>query len=111
MVCICYAYKQGNRYMILIIVWHYEGGQFYVKSPEKWHSCLQNVRKRLENTANIPKKCNVDFVFHDLKLPRFDVPAGNGNILREICRSGIFKKIQKSKTRMETTFGIWSPIP
>lgn len=77
----------------------YEGGQFYVKSPEEMAELFADVPEALENTANIAKRCNVDFVFHDLKLPRFDVPAGKTATayLREICEAGFLKRYKNPK--------------
>ena len=68
----------------------YVGGQFYVKSPEEMYDLFGDVPEALENTVKIAKRCNVDFVFHDLKLPRFDVPEGKTapEYLREICYDG-----------------------
>ena len=68
----------------------YEGGQFYVKSPEEMYDLFGDVPEALENTVKIAKRCNVEFVFHDLKLPRFDVPEGKTapEYLRELCYDG-----------------------
>ena len=68
----------------------YEGGQFYVKSPEEMYELFGDVPEALENTVKIAKRCNVEFVFHDLKLPRFDVPDGKTapEYLRELCYDG-----------------------
>ena len=68
----------------------YEGGQFYVKSPEEMYDLFGDVPEALENTVKIAKRCNVEFVFHDLKLPRFDVPDGKTapEYLRELCYDG-----------------------
>ena len=68
----------------------YEGGQFYVKSPEEMYELFGDVPEALENTVKIAERCNVEFVFHDLKLPRFDVPEGKTapEYLRELCYDG-----------------------
>uniref|UniRef100_UPI003079F617 DNA polymerase III subunit alpha n=1 Tax=Anaerotignum lactatifermentans TaxID=160404 RepID=UPI003079F617 len=68
----------------------YEGGQFYVKSPEEMYDLFGHVPEALENTVKIAKRCNVEFVFHDLKLPRFDVPEGKTapEYLRKLCYDG-----------------------
>ncbi|WP_243423734.1 DNA polymerase III subunit alpha [Anaerotignum lactatifermentans] len=68
----------------------YEGGQFYVKSPDEMYALFPDTPEALENTAKIAERCNVDFVFHELKLPRFDVPEGKTakEYLRELCYAG-----------------------
>ena len=65
----------------------YEGGQFYVKGPEEMYDLFSFVPEACANTARIAERCNVSFTFHELKLPRFDVPDGKTaeGYLREIC--------------------------
>jgi len=72
----------------------YEGGQFYLKSPQEMYALFPYAKEALENTYKIAQRCNVDFKFHDLKLPKFDVPEGKSasQYLRELCESG-FKKL------------------
>ena len=77
----------------------YEGGQFYVKSPEEMYDLFSFAPEACENTAKIAERCNVTFTFHDLKLPRFDVPAGKTakEYLREICYAGFRSKYPEAK--------------
>ena len=72
----------------------YEGGQFYLKSSEQMYALFPEDIQALENTYQIAQRCNVEFVFHDLKLPRFDVPEGKTakQYLRELCYDGFAKK-------------------
>ena len=85
----------------------YEGDQFYVKSAEEMYQLFPYAKDALENTNQIAQRCNVDFVFHDLKLPRFDVPEGKtaSQYLRELCQNG-FEQLypradQSLKERLE----------
>ncbi|MBR4015064.1 MAG: DNA polymerase III subunit alpha [Anaerotignum sp.] len=77
----------------------YEGGQFYVKSPEEMYDLFSYAPQACENTAEIAKRCNVTFTFHELKLPRFDVPRGKTaqGYLREICEKGFREKYPEAK--------------
>ena len=77
----------------------YEGGQFYVKSPEEMYDLFSNVPEALENTAKIAERCNVSFQFHELKLPQFDVPQGKtaNQYLREVCEAGFQEKYPDGK--------------
>ena len=77
----------------------YEGGQFYVKSPEQMYDLFSFAPEACENTAKIAERCNVTFTFHDLKLPRFDVPAGKTaeEYLREVCYQGFALKYPEGK--------------
>ncbi|MDO4300357.1 MAG: DNA polymerase III subunit alpha [Clostridia bacterium] len=69
----------------------YEGGQFYLKSPEEMYSLFPYAREACENTVKIAEKCNVDFEFNKYKLPRFDVPKGYTALeyLTGLCRKGV----------------------
>lgn len=77
----------------------YEGGQFYVKSPKKMYDLFSFAPEACANTARIAERCNVSFTFHELKLPRFDVPDGKTaeGYLREICYAGFAKKYPAAK--------------
>ncbi len=72
----------------------YEGDQFYLKSPEEMYELFSYADGAIENTVEIAKRCNVDFVFHDLKLPKFDVPDNKkaSDYLRELCYEGLKKR-------------------
>lgn len=77
----------------------YEGGQFYVKSSEEMYDLFSFAPEACENTAKIAERCNVSFTFHELKLPRFDVPDGKTaeSYLRELCYAGFEKKYPAGK--------------
>ena len=72
----------------------YEGGQYYVKSIDEMYDLFPEDEQALQNTQHIADRCNVEFVFHDLKLPRFDVPEGKTakQYLRELCYAGFAEK-------------------
>ncbi len=69
----------------------YEGGQYYLKSSEEMYSLFPYAREACENTNKIAEQCNVEFDFHNYKLPKFDVPEGYTafDYLKSICESGI----------------------
>ena len=54
----------------------YEGGQYYVKSPEEMAVLFPYAPQALENTYKIARRCNVEIEFGVLKLPKYDVPEG-----------------------------------
>ena len=72
----------------------YEPNNFYLKSPEEMYELFKYDNEGLENTIKIAERCNVDFNFHDLKLPHFDVPEGKSasEYLKEICFENFYKK-------------------
>jgi DNA polymerase III subunit alpha len=69
----------------------YLGGQFYVKSPEEMYELFFDHHEALKNSYEIAHRCQLDFEFGVIKLPKFDVPYGKTNIdyLRQLCREGL----------------------
>ncbi|MCR5747085.1 MAG: DNA polymerase III subunit alpha [Lachnospiraceae bacterium] len=53
----------------------YEGGQYYVKSEEEMLELFSFIPEALENTQKIADRCNIEIVFHETKLPHFEIPA------------------------------------
>ncbi len=72
----------------------YEGGQFYLKSPEQMAELFPYCREAVENTCAIAKRCNVEIVFGERKLPHYDVPDGKDSFtfLKELCREGLVRR-------------------
>ena len=52
----------------------YEGGQYYVKSPEEMAQLFPYALEALENTHKIAQRCHVEIEFGVTKLPKYDVP-------------------------------------
>lgn len=69
----------------------YEGGQFYLKSPEQIAELFPYAKEALENTQKIADRCDVTFDFNELKLPSFDVPTDESpkDYLRRLCYEGL----------------------
>lgn len=72
----------------------YEGGQYYLKSPEEMYELFPYAKEALENTCRIADMCNVEIVFGEQKVPRYDVPDGYDafSYLKELCEKGIEKR-------------------
>ena len=54
----------------------YEGGQYYLKSEEEMARLFPFARQALENTHKIAERCNLNIVFGEQKIPKYDVPEG-----------------------------------
>ena len=69
----------------------YTGGQYYLKSAEEMAKLFPYAPSALENTQKIADRCNVNIVFGEHKIPRFDVPEGYTaeSYLRELCEEGL----------------------
>ena len=72
----------------------YEGGQYYVKSPEEMAELFPYAKEALENTYKIGQRCNVDIEFGVTKLPQYDVPDGmtSKEYLYKLCFEGLERR-------------------
>lgn len=72
----------------------YEGGQYFLKSPEQMEALFPYAKEALENTHKIAKRCDVTIEFGQYKLPKFDVPEGHNTwtYLQELCAKGMKKR-------------------
>ena len=69
----------------------YEGGQYYVKSPEEMARLFPYALEALENTHRIAERCHVEIEFGVTKLPKYDVPDGftSWEYLNKFCHEGL----------------------
>ncbi len=72
----------------------YEGGQFYLKSPEEMAELFSYVPQAVENTQKIADRCNVEIEFGVTKLPKYEVPSGfdSWTYLQHLCYEGMKKR-------------------
>ena len=80
----------------------YEGGQFYLKSPEEMLQIFPYAQEALENTHAIAERCNVEIEFGEYKLPKYDVPVGFTALeyLQKLCREGLEKRYPNPSTEL-----------
>ena len=84
----------------------YEGGQYYVKSPEEMEKLFPYALQALDNTQRIADRCSVEIEFGVTKLPKFDVPEGftSWEYLQKLCWEGLERRYgeptQKLKDRL-----------
>ncbi|MDD3797484.1 MAG: DNA polymerase III subunit alpha, partial [Lachnospiraceae bacterium] len=74
----------------------YEGGQYYVKSPEEMAALFPYALEALENTHKIAQRCHVEIEFGVTKLPKFDVPKEytSWEYLNKLCFDGLAERYQ-----------------
>ena len=72
----------------------YEGGQYYMKSAEEMEKLFPYAKQALQNTWDIAQRCNVEIVFGEYKLPKFDVPGGIPayEYMRQLCEEGLVRR-------------------
>ena len=75
----------------------YEGGQYFLKSPEQMYELFPYAKEALSNTQKIADRCNVDITFGEYKLPKFDVPNNYTALdyLRHLCNEGLRTKYKE----------------
>lgn len=85
----------------------YDGGQFYLKSPEEMAALFPYALEALENTHKIAQRCNVEIIFGEYKLPKYPVPEGftAWEYLQKLCYEGLERRYgsptQELKERMQ----------
>ncbi len=81
----------------------YDGGQYYLKSPEEMERLFPYAKEALINTHEIAKRCNVDIVFGEYKLPRYDVPEGYTawEFLQKLCYDGLKRRYPDNWQELE----------
>ncbi len=72
----------------------YEGGQYYLKSPEEMFELFSGYKDALLNTQKIADRFNVDIEFHNYKLPKFTPPAGLTSLeyLNQLTNKALYEK-------------------
>jgi len=72
----------------------YEGGQYYLKSPEEMEALFPYAKQALENTGKIAERCNVEIVFGEQKVPKYEVPEGftSYSYLKALCQEGLERR-------------------
>ncbi len=72
----------------------YEGGQFYLKSPEQMERLFSHIPEALENTMKIADRCNVEIEFGVTRLPEYAVEEGYtpSSYLRMLCYKGLVRR-------------------
>ncbi|WP_029502210.1 DNA polymerase III subunit alpha [Lachnoclostridium phytofermentans] len=80
----------------------YEGGQFYMKSPEEMRELFPYAPEALENTEKIAKRCNVTIEFGHYKLPKYDVPVTftAKEYLRKLCEDGLVRRYKEPQEEL-----------
>ena len=89
LLCIQTGKKQADQDRM-----RYEGGQYYMKSPEEMEALFSYAPDAVRNTQEIAERCNVEIEFGVQKLPRFYVPEGftSYEYLEMLCEEGLRKR-------------------
>jgi len=75
----------------------FKTNEFYLKSEEEMAAAFPELPEALANTEEIAEKCNVEFEFGKIKLPKFDI--GNRDhfeYFKEKCVAGMYRNYGKN---------------
>ncbi len=72
----------------------YDGGQYYLKSPQEMEALFPYALEALANTKKIADRCHVELEFGVTKLPKYEVPEGfdSWTYLVHLCQEGLKKR-------------------
>lgn len=79
----------------------FETEEFYLKSADEMASLFPGHEEAISNTAEIAHRCNMEFEFGSIKLPKFRIEGVSDNTayFRELCRRGMLERYGNSPTK------------
>ena len=81
----------------------FKTNEFYLKSREEMEKSFPNDSEALDNTVKIAEKCNVEFEFGKIKLPKFDIgEQDHFEYFRSKCLAGL-KRLYGDNPSKEVT--------
>ncbi len=70
----------------------FKTNEFYLKSAEEMAAAFPRNTDALQNTIRIAERCNVEFEFGKIKLPRFDIgERDHFEYFKEKCLEGLYR--------------------
>lgn len=75
--------------------------EFYVKSTDEMIDLFKDTPEAIDNTLEIESKCNVDFEFGKIKLPKFfiDGVLDNNKFFKDLCYKGLYNRYGKNVSK------------
>ena len=70
----------------------FDTDEFYVKSAEEMRSLFKGHEEAVSITEEIAERCNVEFEFGNIKLPKFTIEgvSDNNEYFRQLCMNGMY---------------------
>ncbi len=70
----------------------FKTNEFYLKSAQEMAEIFKETPSAIENTVKIAERCNVEFEFGKIKLPRFDIgEQDHFEYFKNKCFDGLYK--------------------
>ena len=82
----------------------FETNEFYVKSAEEMAELFPGHEDAVRNTVKIAERCDVEFEFGNIKLPKFTIEGVTDNVeyFRGLCRDGMYERYGKTPDKTVT---------
>ena len=76
----------------------FETDEFYLKSADEMCALFKAHEEAVSNTSVIAQRCNVEFEFGNIKLPKFTIEGVDDNqeYFRSLCRRGMYERYGRS---------------
>lgn len=80
----------------------FETEEFYLKSADEMAELFAGHEEAIKNTSAIAERCNVEFEFGSIKLPKFTIDGVNDNAsyFRKLCLEGMNAKYGESPSEI-----------
>ena len=94
---------QTNRKVAEADRMRFETDEFYLKSEAEMEQLFGNIPDALLNTQKIAERCQVDFTFGNLLLPKYAVPNDGDSLeyLTSLCEAGLKKRYGEGNLEAE----------
>lgn len=70
----------------------FKTNEFYLKTAEQMSELFSETPEAIQNTVKISERCNMQFEFGKIKLPRFDIGSRDHFLyFKEKCLEGLYK--------------------
>ncbi|MCR5730286.1 MAG: DNA polymerase III subunit alpha [Ruminococcus sp.] len=76
----------------------FETDEFYLKNADEMCALFKGHEEAVSNTLMIAERCNIEFEFGDIKLPKYriDGVSDNNAYFRELCYKGMYQRYGES---------------
>ena len=104
---------QMNRKVAETDRMRFETDEFYLKSEDEMAALFAAVPEALANTMKIAERCQVDFTFGKLLLPKYAVPNDGDSLtyLTDLCQKGLVRHFgdnPEAQKRLDYELGVIS---
>ncbi len=80
-----------------------EGSGFHFRTPQEMEALFSELPEALAATVEVAERCQMEFDFHRLHLPHYQVPPGftAQSYLAHLCREGLSRRYKEITSEIE----------